>query len=457
MEQRQIISFFQIGIVFTIPIFSVLYLAITMPVSYDEACTYLLFSCKGILHTITHYPAPNNHVLYSIFTNISYKLNFLKPLFALRLPAIIFNITTVFVVFYKSKNRFGYNFAICLTAISSVLFMNLYYGYMARGYGFYNLMFIIAFFASYDIIKKQKLNRNWNVFSIASILGFCTIPSFLYPFLILNAWIFLFDYKMIFKQIGFGLLVFSIVYLFYLQIILFEGIQAITKNQYVKSEPFVLVLRALPGFGVKMLNEIIGIHYIMIAALLLYVGYRFYKDNNRFYIKAAVLFATMPFGLLSIQSVIPYVRIFNFYGFLIVFFVLIGFQSHISKARPTLLYVTLAIFQLFMVFNFNYKINEFENKDLAANITASEIISKIIGNKKYFFNKVLLINNFRFELQTKGYSNAVAIENEYLQVSADTILNYDYVILSIDSDSSKLSKPIFSTPYYNVYSPVIKK
>ena len=451
MEQHRITKLFFTILLFVIPVFSVFYFAITMPVSYDEACTYLLFSSKGILHTITHYPAPNNHVLYSIFTNIAYHLLFLKALFALRLPSIFFNIITIFVVFYKSKNRFGYHFAICLTAISSVLFMNIYYGYMSRGYGLYHLMFILAFFASYDIIKKQNINQNWILFSVVSILGFCTIPSFLYPFLILNVWIFLFDYKMIFKQIAFGFVVITAVYLFYLPIILFEGLESITKNPYVQSESFFFVLRALPRFGAKMLTDIIGLNILITAPILVFVGYNFYKTKNLFYIKSALIFALMPFVLLAVQSVIPYVRVFNFYGFVVVFYMLIGFISKIENLKTKFILPLLLVFQVGMIFYFYNKVYEYENKDLAANITASKIISIIIGNKKYFFNNALLLNNFRFEAETKGFTRAVATENEFKKISADTLKNYDYAILSLDSDASKLLKPIFKTPYYNVY------
>ena len=52
-------------LVLIIPIFASVFYALKMPVSYDEAWTFLNFTNKGFFTSITSYDDPNNHVLFS--------------------------------------------------------------------------------------------------------------------------------------------------------------------------------------------------------------------------------------------------------------------------------------------------------------------------------------------------------------------------------------------------------
>ena len=46
-----------------IPVVASFYYAIIMPILYDEGLTYLYFTSKGILSSLSFYPEPNNHIL----------------------------------------------------------------------------------------------------------------------------------------------------------------------------------------------------------------------------------------------------------------------------------------------------------------------------------------------------------------------------------------------------------
>lgn len=452
MDQKKLVKAISIFFIFFSPIIAIVFYGLSMPVSFDEACTFLLFTSKGAIVSMITYPAPNNHVLFSVFTNISYHFNHFTPLFALRLPSIFCNLTTIFIVFWLSKNRFGFNFAFILTAISSMLFMNIYYGYMARGYGFYNLMFIIAFFTSLNIIENRNKRKNWLWFSIASILGLCTIPSFLYPFLMLNVLILWYHFKNIRAQFLAGIIVVFFVGLFYLPIIYNEGVNSIINNRYVSPEPFVIVSKALPRFAIAVISEISGIHWVSVLIILVISTFFIFKNKNKLQIRLVIVFSIMPFLLLAIHSVIPFVRVFNFYGFLMILFIILPFKKSINDFNLGTLLIALGSCQILLFLNFNNKIDQYENKDLAANITASQLIPKIIGNKKYFCNKVLLSSNLRFELISKGFNNAIITEKTLLKIDANTIQDFDYAILSVESDITKKIKPNFKTPYYNIYS-----
>lgn len=76
-----------------------LYKIITIPLSIDEAYTYNLFVSKKLWDCVSFYPAPNNHILYSI---IAWFFNIIpiNKLILLRLPLIIIGCFGIFI-FYK--------------------------------------------------------------------------------------------------------------------------------------------------------------------------------------------------------------------------------------------------------------------------------------------------------------------------------------------------------------------
>lgn len=201
-----------IGLLFILPILAAVFYMLTLPVSFDEAATFLLFTNKGFAETVSHYPAPNNHVLHSIITNITKYIPCLSALVKLRISALLVHFTTLIVLYKFVSTHFGKKTALLVLALSSMLFLNIYYSYMSRGYSMLNLFFVYSLFLSFNLIKGENTTKNWALFSLFSILGFYTIPSYLYPFLTLNALIFVLEPKYIWKQIIAGFVVLVIVF-----------------------------------------------------------------------------------------------------------------------------------------------------------------------------------------------------------------------------------------------------
>jgi len=434
-----------------LPIASAVFYALTLPVSFDEAATFLLFTNKGLAEAVTHYPAPNNHVFHSVITNITKHLPFLSDLLKLRISAIIIHITTLIVLYQFVSKHFSKKMALATLALSSMLFLNMYYSYMSRGYSLVNLFFVCSLFCSFNLIKGENTTKNWLLLSIFSILGFYTMPSYLYPFLTLNALIFAL-YPSYFKKQQFAVLVVTIiVFLLYLPIIINDGLNAITDNPYVKSIGFFHTVKSLPLFYLFTIEEITGIHWSIIILLLSIAVYWILKSKNTTNIAFAILFILAPIVLLSLQQVIPFARVFNYYGFVIILLILIPFKDKIETLNlSTLLPVLLLIQGLFWL-NFESKIYAYEDKDQALNITADKIIPKIIGDKKYLSNHSLLTYNLEFELITKGYTNYEIKEVEYKEISADTISKFDFVIINTEADKTISKKPIIVTKYYSIY------
>ena len=60
--------------VLTIPLACSIYYAIRLPVTYDEAWTYLYFTINSPLVSASFYPAPNNHILFSLLARVTTSL-----------------------------------------------------------------------------------------------------------------------------------------------------------------------------------------------------------------------------------------------------------------------------------------------------------------------------------------------------------------------------------------------
>ena len=72
IEQLNIINkifYHKIYLLFLIPFFITFYLAFYLPITYDESFTFINFINTGIAVSLSFYPAPNNHVLYSVISS----------------------------------------------------------------------------------------------------------------------------------------------------------------------------------------------------------------------------------------------------------------------------------------------------------------------------------------------------------------------------------------------------
>ena len=434
-----------------IPVFASIYYAMQLPVSYDEAWTFLNFTNKGFWETMTSYEDPNNHVFHSLLTNCTKFIPGLSNLFKIRISSVIINFIFLIVFFQSLKKHFGFKVAIVVMGLTSVLFMNIYYSYMSRGYCIVNLCFVIGLFCAFNIIKKHEIDKNWFLFGVSSFAGFATIPAYLYPFITLNFLIFIFNFKKVQHQFIANIVVVLAVFLFYLPIIQKNGLEALTNNTYVRPIGFLKTIKALPRFYTQVLSEVTGIHFLIITVLIFISCYRIYKTNNQLLKYFSLIFVLAPIFLLSVHGIIPFVRVFSYYGIVIIMIIILSFEEKINVVSLKYLFLLIIVFQCFMLFNFNCRINNYEDKDLAINIIGNKIIDRIIGNKRYLFNESLLATNLEFDLIEHGFKNYKIKEMNHVKMNADTIRNYDYIIIKLENDVTKNRKKFIETKYYNVY------
>lgn len=433
-----------------VPIGGIFYYAIVMPVCYDEGLTYLYFTSKGFLSSLSFYPEPNNHILHSLLTNLTIHLPFGDTEFRLRLPALTASIVTWMLSYKFLLKYYNRQVAMIVTATGSMIFMVFYYNYQSRGYAMVNLFFIACMYNAYGIMRKNDSLENWVWFGISSILGFYTIPSFLYPFITLNLVILLYNRPNWRRQFITNAIVTFITVALYLPVIIVNGLDALTNNPWVKPIARNTVISRLPSFLKVTLNELTQfpwwLVFLMFVPSFIYALVR----RQKFNISLFLIFLLAPPVFMIAQSVIPFPRTFGYYGFILPFLAIISFAENIKKIPIVGLTIALIIVQLGLLYLFDKRIIPYEERDPQLNWTVKKLTNEMVGNKRYFSSGNLLGTTLLYELRVQGYPDAKVIFANGA-VNADTVKNFDYIILGNEIDQTKNKKPLYVTEYFRVY------
>ncbi len=436
--------------ILVLPFFASVYFAIILPVSFDEALTYLVFTSRGPLVSISYYPFPNNHVLHSLITNLTRYIP-LPELFDLRISSILINVLTWTIAFKCIAAYYNKKTALIITGISAVLFLNIYYSYMSRGYSLLNLFFMISFYCALKISNDQTGKKYWVWFTLSSILGFFTMPSFLYPYVTLNLYILIKRRDSFKKQVLMGLSTVAAVIFLYTPIIIVNGLKALTGNEYVKPISRSEVIENLKPFFLQSMQEISGFHWVyLLPALLISFLFSLIYQKKEDLLHFLFFILVVPL-LLIVHSVIPFPRTFLYYGFLWVFLMINPFRELINKIKTAWIMPVILLGQLLLIVNFNQHIVTYEERDPQINFTSARIVNEIKGNKNYLCSGALIGTNLWFELKTNNF-NSSKVDFIETPISADTVTQYNYIIIARYYDRTTTKKPVYSNFYYTVYS-----
>ncbi len=305
-------------------------------------------------------------------------------------------------------------------------------------------MFIISLHSIYNIIKYGGQRKDWMFFTVASVLGFYTMPSFLYPFITLNIIILVYDHKLFKPLFRYDCYIAISAILLYSPILFNDGIGALANNQYVTPKSRFWVLENLLPFANETISFMFGFPAIIIAILIILTVFFVIKQHNNTLIKVWFICLFTPFILLFIHSVIPFPRTFSYYGFLFIFLFVVSFREYIGRITyKWLLFFVIAI-QIAGFINFKTNIKEAET----FNTYNIEITDHVLQENKSYY--VLSFGNhptFRFEVERRKLDVNVFYDDYYYndkRASADTINNYDYIIIDTERDDTKIKKPIYS-------------
>jgi len=140
---------------------------------YDEIAAWRDYGARGAAFALTHYHDPANHVLHTALT--SWSVSLAAPGWsvelALRLPALLFSIATIIIVFALGRRVAGPRFGVICGALSAVLPIMVLEGVEARGYS----MMICAAAASTWILWELLHGRRsvWliPVYAVSTTIG----------------------------------------------------------------------------------------------------------------------------------------------------------------------------------------------------------------------------------------------------------------------------------------------
>ncbi len=145
-----------------------------LPITHDEASTYVNFTGRGLLYAMGYYTAPNNHILNSVLAVFTCKLP-IQTTIALRIPSFLAGMASVVALWvFLRRNTSSASIALLISGVFAMTYFITDYGVMARGYSFILLFFTI----SYYVLLKWLEAENDNVYEPKVIFG---MPHVFFP------------------------------------------------------------------------------------------------------------------------------------------------------------------------------------------------------------------------------------------------------------------------------------
>jgi hypothetical protein len=129
------------------------------------------------------------------------------------------------------------------------------------------------------------------------------------------------------------------------------------------------------------------------------------------------------------------------------FLIALPLSNRLPNYKTQYLVFLLIIFQSAMLIKYYIVKQENEKYDRLC----KNAIDQIAGNKNYFVDHAQFDTPLIFELKTRHYDNAQIKYLKRINMSADTLTNYDYIIIDKRYDKSRTKVPIFQNMYFNIY------
>jgi len=235
---------------------------INQPMRHDEAITFLSFVKKPLIKSLSDYSSSNNHLFHTFLSHIFYVI-FGNREWVIRMPAFISGLLIIPASYFTTRvfyNKFAAILTAGLVAASSTMVA---YSTNARGYTIIILFFLVCL-AVARYIKDEDNKALWFIFIILSILGFFTLPMFLYPIGLIYVWLLLclifkdsnLDKRTLFKNIIFSVgIIFLITLLFYTPAIIFLITETGIVQDAIKSHSLGDFIQQLPSWMNSIWNR----------------------------------------------------------------------------------------------------------------------------------------------------------------------------------------------------------
>lgn len=434
---------------------------------YDELYTYYYFISRGPVYAAIHWPLPNNHVGYSVLSAILDLFG--NAAIGLRGVAWICSLISPCLLFIIGKKCFPKGFALMAPILYISMELVNQLAVQGRGYSLASCLYLTSLYELIQIVKfRENKKKHYVMLSCAFIWAIYTLPSSVYfvvPLCVIGGGWLLIErrikefcqlfvtalisafcvtgmYAVIWLAIGSNLLSKAADGIYYGQghitIILHAPFDALkTGIQYMLDTPYIQSVGRegfLPRFGlwIKSLFEyyysglsvflfiVVGIALLGILITLFHNLFAKTEktaaskdDFLEWYLLLSFILTPI---MLIIQAVLPYYRVFSYFGVslaLLITWMAVKIITNIK--RPTLSYAVSACAALFGILYISKPIYAAQYSDREAAIEDAYKYMNLQNDKTVFVSDC---------------------DQEYLikylydrEDTADTIQNADYVLL----------------------------
>ena len=436
----------KIYIVFIVPMSLVFFLLFYLPITYDEAYTFINFIDRGVIVSAAYYPSPNNHVLYSIISAFINLFNF-NTIMPFRIISVIYFllslIITVKIFLGNSLNLKKYHYLLISVFPLSLIYM--YEASLARGYSLLILLTLINIYLIQKILKNKD-DKYLKTLSFFTSLAFYTIPSYFYCHLIFCIIIFCCKKNNVRFLIKSNIVILFFTLFFYFPIIIFQGYDFIFQSNGIAKINYNQFFLYLGLIKTIIEVEVFGLS-IFILLFFSIISFYFSVRVNKwkeFLLLFIIILLTLLLPYLT-KAVAPGRTLHLVYMLTFLMFFLPTKKVMEKLNKKYLLILCLSI-QLVLSINI-LRHMPYERYSL----NAEDYSKKVLGNGNSYFicanlyDPLLIYYKINYEIQ----NIKIDLSKEKF-CNINKIKNYDWVIIDKERDVSKI-KPNFDSLLWNFY------
>lgn len=208
------------------------------PLSTDEAFSAQNFARMPMVHLLTYYPLPNNHIFFNLLNHFAAKILGDYILSGRIISGFCYCLLICgnFLFFSRFLRNQFLSFLCCILLAQQLMIWG--FGAQSRGYALYYLLQWGSFVGFYNYYFKEESNKKLNLLLLlfCNILGAWTIPSFLYFLSFqIGAALLLQVYKRQWNLQFWKAILLSILgaFLVYVPVFCYSGVKSVLLNKYV--------------------------------------------------------------------------------------------------------------------------------------------------------------------------------------------------------------------------------
>jgi hypothetical protein len=157
------------------------------PMRYDESFTFLNYVRYPLALGLTRYDAPNNHLFHTFLAHLSFRLFGDEP-WALRLPAFLAGVSVLPLTYALGRTLAGASAGLFAMAIVATSLPVVLRSVDARGYTIMTVAFLLLLLVA-DYVRRTNSLAGWAAMAGLAALGAWTIPTMLYAYATVVAWL----------------------------------------------------------------------------------------------------------------------------------------------------------------------------------------------------------------------------------------------------------------------------